>query len=148
MPSPILAIALHTANGHKPRVAVVDGNPASAKVVALLVERFGCAALKATGGEAALALLRRTDDVDLVLIDLAISDMDGIAAAVLIRETARHRDMPIVPLATSRDDLRSMRGRAAGFAGAVLKPYSPRQLHAAMKAALDPQRTAASPLDA
>lgn len=119
MPSPILAIALHTANG--------------------------CAALKATGGEAALALLRRTDDVDLVLVDLAISDMDGIAAAVLILKTARDRDMPIVPLATSRDDLRC---RAVGFAGAVLKPYSPRQLHAAMKAALDPQRTAARPLDA
>lgn len=133
-PSP--ACGLHTANGHKPRVAVVDGNPASARVTALLVEQFGCDVVKAASGEAALALLNRIDPVDLMLIDLAIPDMDGVVAALLIREIGGHRDLPIVPVTSPRDDLNSARSRAVGFSGAVMKPYSPRQLYAVIDAAL------------
>jgi DNA-binding response OmpR family regulator len=44
--------------------------------------------------------------------------------------------MPIVPFACAKGDVTGPRGRAAGFSGVVLKPYSPRELHAAMHAAL------------
>jgi CheY-like chemotaxis protein len=127
---------LHTADGRKPRVAVVDGNAANAMVTALLAEQFGCLVLKAPTGEAALALIRREEPVDLVLIDLAIPDMDGIVAALLIRAMGKCGAMPIVPLACRREDIFQPRSRAAGFSGGVLKPYSPRELYTAMEAAL------------
>ena len=127
---------LHTPDGRQPRVAVVDGNPANATVTAILVEQFGCKAIKAPSGEAALALIRRADGVDLVLIDLAIPDMDGIVAALLIRAMGRSGTMPIVPLACRREEIFQPRSRAAGFSGGVLKPYSPRELYAAMEQAL------------
>jgi CheY-like chemotaxis protein len=136
MPSESPANGLHTADGRRPRVAVVDANPANAMVTSLLVEQFGCSALKVPTGEAALALLRREDNVDLVLIDLAIPDMDGIVAALLMRAMGRRGAMPILPLASSRDEVIAPRSRAAGFSGAVLKPYSPRELYAAMEQAL------------
>jgi CheY-like chemotaxis protein len=127
---------LHTADGRRPLVAVVDGNPANAMVTSLLVEQFGCSALKAPTGEAALALLRREGRIDLVLIDLSISDMDGIVVALLMRAMGRRGAMPILPLASSREEVIAPRSRAAGFSGAVMKPYSPRELYAAMERAL------------
>jgi CheY-like chemotaxis protein len=127
---------LHTADGRPPRVAVVDGNPANATVTAMLATQFGCIVLKAPTGEAALALLRRDEQVDLVIIDLAIPDMDGIVAALLIRAMGRNGTMPIVPLAARREDIFQPRSRAAGFSGGLVKPYSPRELYAAMETAL------------
>jgi CheY-like chemotaxis protein len=130
------AAYLTTTDGRRPRVAVVDGNHATAMITAILVEQFGCAPLAAPSGEAALALIRKDEPVDLVLIDLEIPDMDGIVAATLIRAMGARGAMPIVPLTFSRGDVTTARGRAARFSGAVLKPYSPRELHAAMQTAL------------
>ena len=127
---------LTTADGRRPRVAVVDANSRPATITSVLVEQFGCAPVAATSGEAALALIRNDEPVDLVLIDLEMPDMDGIVAATLIRALGERGAMPIVPLAYARSDVAGPRGRAAGFAGASLKPYSPRELHAAMLAAL------------
>ena len=136
MPSTTIPVGFHAAHGRPPRVAIVDGNAANSMVTSLLVEQFGCTALKATTGEAALALLRSGDDVDLVLIDLSMPDMDGIVVALLIREMHNHGAMPIIPLASSREELTASRSRAAGFSGGLTKPYSPRELHAAIEAAL------------
>jgi DNA-binding response OmpR family regulator len=136
MPNEKCQYGLHTANGTRPRVAIVDGNPANATVTSLLIGQFGCDALKAPTGEAALALLRREEHVDLVLIDLSIADMDGIVVALLMRAMGARGTMPIVPLASCRDDVITARSRAAGFCSALVKPFSPRELYAAMEAAL------------
>jgi CheY-like chemotaxis protein len=127
---------LTTADGRRPRVAVVDANARTATITALLVEQFGCAPVGAASGEAALALIRKDEPVDLVLMDLEMPDMDGIVAATLIRALGARGTMPIVPFAYAKSEVSGARGRAAGFAGAILKPYSPRELHAAMHAAL------------
>jgi two-component system, chemotaxis family, chemotaxis protein CheY len=138
-------IAHLTVNGHRPRVAVVGGSPASAMIATILVQQFGCETLPATGGEAVLALLRRQPDpaIDLVLLDLAVSDMDGIVAAQLIRTLGARKTLPIIALTDDRSRLATQHARAAGFNGAVIKPYSPRELHAAMETAL--ARAAAAP---
>lgn len=129
-------LGLTTADGRRPRVAVVDGNAASAMVTTMLVEQFGCAPLPALTGEAALALLRMDEAVDLVVMDLAIPDMDATVAAELIHGLASRGALPIVALAAARADIAGEPGRVAGFCGAVVKPYSPRELYGAMLAAL------------
>jgi CheY-like chemotaxis protein len=136
MPSETCQYGLHTADGRRPRVAIVDSNPANAMVTSLLVDQFGCDVLKASTGEAALALVRREGSVDLVLIDLSIGDMDGIVIALLMRAMGERGAMPIVPLASCRDEVVTPRCRAAGFNGALIKPFSPRELYAVMAAAL------------
>lgn len=136
MPEAAPEPALTTADGRQPRVAVVDGNRASALITTVLVEQFGCVALAVGSGEEALSLLRVEPAIDLVIMDLTIPDMDGIVAAMLIRALGIRGEMPIVPLVGRGTDLGGPRGRAAGFAAALVKPYSPRELHAAVKAAL------------
>lgn len=132
----------YLAGGRRPRVAIVDGNASDVLVTAELVGQFGCVPLRAATGEAALALLRRDEPVDLVLINLSLPDMDGVVAALLIRTLGERGAMPIIPLVPDRNALTARRCRAAGFRGAIVKPYSPDELHAAIMAALHPTSAA------
>ncbi len=125
-----------TVDGHRPRVAIVGGSPASVMIAAILVEQFGCEPLNAASGEAALALLGSDPAIDLILLDLAVPDMDGIVAAQLIRTLGANATLPIIAVTDDRGRLATQSARAAGFSGAVVKPYSPRELHAALETAL------------
>ena len=125
-----------TANGQRPRVAIVGGSPAGATVATILVEQFGCDPLRAATGEAVLALLRRDQRIDLVVLDLSVPDMEGIVAVQLIRALGARGALPVIALTNDRVEIAAPRARAAGFAGAVVKPYSPRELFAAMETAL------------
>jgi CheY-like chemotaxis protein len=127
--------ALMTPAGHRPRIAIVGGTPSSALVASVLCEQFGCATIQTPTGESVLALLRRDTPIDLVVIDLSMPDMDGIVAVQLIRAMGTRGALPVVALTNDRGEMATNRARAAGFSGAVVKPYSPRELYAAMQSA-------------
>lgn len=130
------AAGLLTADGRRPRVAIVGGTPSSAMVATVLCDQFGCAPFNTRTGESVLALLRRDIPLDMVVLDLSVPDMDGIVAVQLIRALGARGNLPVVALANERAETTTARARAAGFAGTVLKPYSPRELYAAMSSAL------------
>lgn len=129
-------VGLTTADGRRPRVAIVGGSPAGAMVATVLCDQFGCTPLATKTGESVLALLRRDIPLDMIVMDLAIPDMDGIVAVQLIRALGERGMLPVVAIAKDRAELAGPRARAAGFAGTVLKPYSPRELYGALQAAL------------
>lgn len=129
-------IGLVTADGRRPRVAIVGGSPAGAMVATVLCDQFGCMPFATKSGESILALLRRDIPVDLVLLDLAVPDMDGIVAVQLIRALGSHGTVPVVALANTRTEVSGPRAKAAGFAAALMKPYSPRELYGALHDAL------------
>lgn len=132
----VASAVLKTADGRRPRVAIVGGTPSSAMVATVLCQQFGCTTVNTPTGEAVLALLRRDTPVDIVVIDLSVADMDGIVAVQLIRAMGVRGGLPVVALAGDRSEVANNRARAAGFSAAVVKPYSPRELYAAMQAAL------------
>jgi CheY-like chemotaxis protein len=68
-------------------------------------------------------------------MDMLVPDMDGFVAVQLIRALGARGALPILALTDDRAAL-TAQARAAGFAGTVVKPYSPRELYAAMHAAL------------
>lgn len=125
-----------TADGAPPKVAIVGGTSSSAMVAAVLCGRFGCSPVTVPTGEAVLKLLRKNARVDLVLIDLSVSDMDGIVAVQLIRAMGARGALPVVALVSDRTEVTGNRARAAGFSAVVVKPYSPRELFGAMEHAL------------
>ena len=127
---------LTTANGRPPRIAVLDGNALTAKLTVLLIAQFGGNIVRAATAEELLALVDGEAAIDLVVMELAAPEGDGMAAAQLIRALAAHRATPVVALVGRRDDGASQRPAAAGFAATVLKPYSPRELYGAIHAAL------------
>ena len=127
-------LGLATADGRRPRVAVVGGTPASALVAGVLIEQFGCSPISAPTGEATLALLQSDNPVDLVVIDLSVPDMDGMIAVQLIRALGARGALPIIGLADHRSP--GPNPGSAGLTGTVVKPYSPRELYGAMRVAL------------
>ncbi|HVZ14092.1 MAG TPA: response regulator [Bauldia sp.] len=135
-PGAFAAGELVTRDGRRPEVAIVGGSPSSTLVATVLCQQFGCSTVPAPSGESALALLRGETRVDLVLIDLSVADMDGIVAVQLIRALGSRGTLPIVALTANPADATSSRTRIAGFSSVLIKPYSPRELHAALHGAL------------
>ncbi len=123
---------LRTRDGGRPRVLLAEDNPANQMVARLMLERLGCTVdLAATGAEALVAVTSRGYDV--VLMDISMPEMDGVAAAQAIRELpgAAGR-LPIIAATANAfpDDLASY--RQAGMTGHVIKPI----LRTALRAGL------------
>ena len=76
---------------------------------------------------------------DLVLMDITLAgQVDGIAAAAAVRGSA---NVPVIFLTSHADDRTIERATVAGPFGYVLKPFSGRELKAAVEVALHKHRT-------
>ena len=73
-------------------------------------------------------------DIDLVLMDLMLPELDGLAAS---REIARHRpDLPIIMLTARRDKATILEGFEAGADDYIVKPFDLDELLARIAARL------------
>jgi signal transduction histidine kinase/ActR/RegA family two-component response regulator len=121
-------------------VLVAEDNPHNQVVVRAFLEAMGCDfEIVGNGQQAVVAASRR--DFDLVLMDIQMPVMDGLAAFEAIRALPGLRGgTPIIALtANAMADDRS-RFIQAGFDGHVAKPIDPAQL-AAVLAAASPRKT-------
>jgi len=91
-------------------VLLVDDNPNDLELAlaALSGEDTAARIVTAQGGPAALAYLHAHSGADaqqasLVLLDLKMPQMDGLAVLEAIRADAQLRDIPVVMLTTSRE---------------------------------------------
>ncbi len=127
---------LTMAQGRRPRVAIVGASPLGGMVATALLEQFGCTAVVTPTCEHVLTLLRGDDPVDLAIVDLSLPNIDGIIAVQMIRALGTRGALPVIALTKDEAESASPRLRSAGFAGAVAKPYSPRELFGALHGAL------------
>ncbi len=81
------------------RILVAEDNEFNQELVTSLLQKWGHAAVLAGDGKAALAAWER-EPFDLILMDLQMPDMDGIAVTKAIRakESATNTHVPIVAL--------------------------------------------------
>ncbi|WP_438481470.1 ATP-binding protein [Oleiharenicola lentus] len=104
------------------RVLLVEDNLVNQKVAARLLARIGYQPAVVSSGREALTILK-SQDFDLVLMDIEMPDMDGpTAVAHIRRELPRHRQPAIAALtahAVGEDKARYM---AAGMQDYIVKP--------------------------
>jgi signal transduction histidine kinase/CheY-like chemotaxis protein len=79
-------------------VLVVDDHAMNRMVVRRMLEKAGCEALEADGGPAALAILEKRADIDLILLDVQMPGMDGFETVQRIKADPRWRSIPVVAL--------------------------------------------------
>ncbi|HVI34277.1 response regulator [Phenylobacterium sp.] len=115
------------------RVLVVDDDSAVREVTAGILGDLGYGVIEAGSGGAALDVLDREPDVDLVLLDFAMPGMNG--AEVAREARARRPDVPIL-FVTGYADTAAL--EEAGEDGILRKPYVERDLAAKLRAALNP----------
>ena len=117
------------------RVLIVDDNRITLHVIKRLVESFGCRAVIAGTGEEGLTLYSATledDPMDLVLMDIGLPGMDGIAAIKRIWEMDGDRRVPVIIISAVGNEKEMRRASEAGVEHYLVKPVKHSGLFDAM----------------
>jgi two-component system OmpR family response regulator len=78
-------------NSTRPTVMVVDDYDDVRAILKRWLEHHGCRVIEATSGREAVEIVRESSE--LILMDLAMSEIDGFGAAFRIRTQADLRDV-------------------------------------------------------
>ncbi|BBO75233.1 DNA-binding response regulator [Desulfosarcina widdelii] len=124
----------------RPTILVIEDDENTRSLVALYLEREDFLAITAGDGEAGLRLADRHHP-DLVILDLMIPKLDGWEVCRRLRQ---HSDVPVIMLTARDEEIDRVAGLTLGADDYVVKPFSPRELVARVKAVL--RRTANTPL--
>ncbi|MCE4948537.1 response regulator transcription factor [Streptomyces albulus] len=114
------------------RVLLIEDDPAVQKGVTLALKRRGHEVEVAASGETGLLTLERHRP-DLVLLDLMLPGMSGLAVCRRIRES---KQIPIIILSARGDEIDMVVGLEAGADDYIIKPASGEIIEARMKAVL------------
>ena len=126
----------------KTRILVVDDDPQMLRYVRDALTRAGYEAI-VTGDCEELADLVRTRAPALVLLDLLLPGTDGI---VLMERVPELSDLPVIFISAYGRDETVVRALDAGAADYIVKPFSPSELTARVRAALR-QRSQPEPFE-
>jgi two-component system cell cycle response regulator DivK len=102
-------------------VLIVEDNPANMKLAIFLLESVGHAVLSATTAEAGLMVARERRP-DLILMDIQLPGMDGLAAIVMLKGDDGTRSIPVIALTALAMKGDAERIVASGFDGYIAKP--------------------------
>jgi len=121
-------------------ILVVEDEPQIAGLVRDYLEHAGFAVITAADGAAALALARARRP-DALVLDLGLPRVDGLD---VIRSIRRDSRVPILIVSARGDEVDRVTGLELGADDYVVKPFSPRELVARVRAVL--RRGEATPL--
>ena len=113
-------------------ILVVDDEKEIADLLEIYLISDGFQVLKAYSAKEGLRILEEKK-IDLVLLDVMMPDMDGIAMCRRIRET---NNIPIIMLSAKSTDLDKILGLGTGADDYVVKPFNPLELTARVKSQL------------
>ena len=116
------------------RVLVVDDEPKLSRTLKTILHGNGFDPILALTGEEALDLLDHVAP-DLVLLDLALPGIDGLAVCRAIRQD-RQLDIPILILSAQGDEDAKVEALDLGADDYLTKPFGTKELLARMRAAL------------
>lgn len=108
-------------------ILAVDDSASMRDLVRFVLERAGHSVVQASDGVEALDVARKTA-VDLVLTDVHMPRMDGIALIRELRALPTYRFVPMLVLTTESGTDKKMEGKAAGATGWIVKPFDPPKL--------------------
>ena len=120
------------------RILVVDDEETIREIVSSMLAGAHFQTRQAASGIEALAILESGEDFDLVLSDLMMAEMDGIA--LLERAKERYPDMPIVMVTAVHDIQVALQALRNGAYDYLLKPFEREQLLATVRRALENRR--------
>jgi DNA-binding response OmpR family regulator len=118
-------------------VLVVEDDKNTASLIALYLEREGFSPVTAGDGEAGLEMAK-THRPDMVILDLMIPKVDGWEVCRRLRQDS---NVPVIMLTARGEEIDRVAGLTLGADDYVVKPFSPRELVARVKAVL--RRTSA-----
>ncbi|MHB1529926.1 MAG: response regulator [Acidiferrobacteraceae bacterium] len=117
-------------------IMTVDDTASMRQMISFTLNSAGYDVVQAADGDQALALARQTT-LDLVITDINMPNMDGIALVKMLRTLPDYRFTPILMLTTESQDSKRQAGKNAGATGWIVKPFNPEQLIHIVRKVLD-----------
>ncbi len=121
------------------KILVVDDERKMVKLVRTYLEGAGFRVVVAYDGQEALTIFRH-EQPDLIVLDLLLPEIDGLDVARAIRRTS---NVPIIMLTARAEETDRLIGLELGADDYMVKPFSPRELVARVRAVL--RRVGAGP---
>jgi DNA-binding response OmpR family regulator len=118
-------------------ILVVEDDKKTASLIKLYLEREGFQIIIAYDGQQALELAERYQPI-FVILDLMLPLLDGWEVCRRLRQSS---DVPILMLTARGEEIDRLSGLTLGADDYVVKPFSPRELIARVKAILRRGRT-------
>jgi len=110
------------------KILAVDDSASMRQMVGFTLKGAGHNVLEASDGQEALELAQGETGIDLVISDINMPRMDGIALIKQLRALPKYKFTPILMLTTESSADKKGEGRAAGATGWIVKPFNPEQL--------------------
>ncbi len=121
-----------TAIQEQERILVVDDEASIRRILETRLKMVGYDVITAADGEEALEAFQKHNP-DLIILDVMMPKMDGYGVT---REVRRNSDVPIIILTALGDVSERITGLELGADDYVVKPFSPKELEARVRAVL------------
>ncbi len=111
----------------KPRILVVDDEPDAIELIEFNLKAAGYEVTSAADGDEALKKARAVLP-HLIILDLMLPGVDGLAVCKQLRRDERTAPIPIIMLTAKAAEIDRVLGLELGADDYVTKPFSPREL--------------------
>ncbi len=112
------------------KILICDDEPDIVSALQIYLKSEGFEVVSAQNGREAVDILKAQDDIKLILMDVMMPVMDGIAAMAEIRTFS---NVPIIMLTAKSEDADKVMGLTIGADDYVTKPFNPVELMARVK---------------
>jgi DNA-binding response OmpR family regulator len=119
----------------KPKILVIEDEADILEVITYNLEREGHKVISCRNGEQGLSRIR-TDNPDLVILDLMLPGMDGVEVCRQVKNDPVTRAIPVIMVTAKAEESDIVLGLGIGADDYITKPFSPKELVARVKVVL------------
>ena len=116
-------------------ILIVEDEPEIARLIQLALEKEGFSCQICNDGLAALRVTQ-SQQPDLIVLDLMLPGLDGLEVCARIRQKPGAKDPYILMLTAKGEEIDRVIGLSTGADDYLVKPFSPRELVARVRALL------------
>ena len=124
-----------TLNSRPPVIAIVDDDPDILELVSVHLKKAGMKVRSFPDVEPFYRFLQQ-EMPDLVILDLMLPGADGIEVCKSMRRQEKLSSVPVIMLTARADEVDRVLGLEIGADDYIIKPFSPKELVARIKAVL------------
>lgn len=117
------------------KIMTVDDAAAIREPLKMVLEELGHEVVTFENGKQAIDYARK-ENVDLVITDLNMPEMNGMALIASLRRLDSYKTIPILVMTTESADYKKNKARSVGATGWLTKPFSQERIEAALKKTL------------
>jgi two-component system chemotaxis response regulator CheY len=118
-------------------IMAIDDSASIRQVVGITLKKAGYEVIEANDGKDAMDKLTG-QKVHLIICDVNMPNMDGLAFLKEIRQNSNYKFTPIIMLTTEAQEAKKQEGKAAGAKAWIVKPFKPEQMLAAIEKLIMP----------